>query len=103
MADFTGFSLSYKPAVNTWRGLPFERLCFWYILQIKEALGISGILASVYSWRKKFDSPGNDNAQIDMLIDRSDHIINICEMKFSSNEYTMTRFDKGMGVLIECP
>ena len=86
------WELSYeKPAVNAWRGLSFERLCFWHIPQIKEALGISGILASVYSWRKKSDAPGDEDAQIDMLIDRSDRIINICEMKFSSTEYVMTQ------------
>lgn len=86
------WELSYeKPAVNAWRGLSFERLCFWHIPQIKAALGISGILASVYSWRKKsVDSLGED-AQIDMVIDRSDRILNVCEMKFSSAEYAMTK------------
>lgn len=80
-----------KPAINAWRGLSFERLCFWHIPQIKRALGISGILASVYSWRGKADAESEDDAQIDMLIDRGDHIINICEMKFSSREYAMTK------------
>ena len=86
------WELSYdKPALNAWRGLSFERLCLWHIPQIKRALGISGILASVYSWRGKSNAPDVGDAQIDMLIDRSDRIINVCEMKFTSGEYAMTK------------
>ena len=84
------WSLSYeKPALNAWRGLSFERICFWHIPQIKQALGISGVLSDVYSWRGKSDAPEAGDAQIDMLIDRGDRIINICEMKFSNDEYVM--------------
>ena len=84
------WSLSYeKPALNAWRGLSFERICFWHIPQIKQALGISGVLSDVYSWRGKSAAPEVGDAQIDMLIDRSDRIINICEMKFSNGEYVM--------------
>ena len=85
------WTLSYeKPAINTWRGLSFERLCLWHIPQIKQALGISGILADVYSWRGKSNAPKTGDAQIDMLIDRADRIINVCEMKFSNEEYSMS-------------
>ena len=84
------WSLSYeKPALNAWRGLSFERICFWHIPQIKQALGISGVLSDVYSWRGKSAAPEVGDAQIDMLIDRGDRIINICEMKFSNDEYVM--------------
>ena len=77
-----------SPKLNAWRGVSFERICFWHIPQIKAALGISGIGADVYSWRGK-DSDGH-GAQIDMLIDRGDHVINVCEMKFSGDEYVIT-------------
>ena len=84
------WSLSYeKPALNAWRGLSFERICFWHIPQIKQALGISGVLSDVYSWRGKSAAPEVGDAQIDMLIDRGDRIIHICEMKFSNDEYVM--------------
>ncbi len=84
------WEVSYNsPSVNAWRGLSFERLCFWHIPQIKRALGISGILADVYSWRGKAGGPDGEEAQIDMLIDRGDRVINVCEMKYSSDEYTM--------------
>lgn len=85
------WEVSYaSPTVNVWRGLSFERLCFWHIPQIKRALGISGILADVYSWRGKTSDPDAEEAQIDMLIDRGDRVINVCEMKYSSGEYSMS-------------
>ncbi|MBQ3343810.1 MAG: AAA family ATPase [Kiritimatiellae bacterium] len=71
---------------STWAGLAFERLCLQHIDGIKRALGISGVLANVHSWR-------NANAQIDLLIDRRDGIINICEMKYWAGPYVMTAED----------
>ena len=78
-----------KPAANAWRGLSFERLCFWHIPQIKRALGISGMLSNVCAWRAKCDAKSAEDAQIDMLIDRSDRIINVCEMKYTAKKFTM--------------
>ncbi|MGN1246841.1 MAG: ATP-binding protein, partial [Muribaculaceae bacterium] len=74
---------------NTWCGLAFERICFAHIPQIKKALGINGVSTAEYSWtvRRKGDVPG---AQIDLLLDRSDETINICEIKYSSGDYVMT-------------
>ena len=60
-------------------------LCLNHVPQIKQALGISGIQADIYSWRTPADViPG---AQIDLVIDRADRCVNICEMKFSRAEY----------------
>ncbi|MGM9697780.1 MAG: ATP-binding protein [Prevotella sp.] len=76
---------------STWSGLSFEMLCLNHVDQIKSALGISGISANVFSWAGK----GYDrSAQIDMLIDRADLTINLCEMKFHNKPYTMTRNDE---------
>ena len=80
-----------SPRLNAWRGVSFERVCFWHIPQIKAALGISGIGADVYSWRGT-DSEGH-GAQIDMLIDRADNTISICEMKYVQGEFEMTAED----------
>ncbi len=75
---------------RAWSGLAFERVCLQHITQIKEALGISGILSNVYSWRTEADEDkGIDKAQIDLLIDRNDGVINLCEMKFSAQEYAI--------------
>ncbi len=76
---------------STWSVLSFEMLCLNHVEQIKMALGISGITANVFSWYGK----GNQHAaQIDMLIDRADRTINICEMKFWNRTYSMTANDE---------
>lgn len=75
-----------SPSYNAWIGNAFEILCLNHISQIKTALGVSGVGSSEYSWRSKKSKPG---AQIDLLIDRRDDIINICEMKYSENEYVI--------------
>ncbi|MDE6300833.1 MAG: ATP-binding protein, partial [Muribaculaceae bacterium] len=76
---------------RAWSGLAFERVSLLHILQIKEALGISGVLSNVYSWRTEADeNKGIDKTQIDLLIDRNDGVINLCEMKFSAQEYAIT-------------
>ena len=71
---------------STWAGLAFERLCLQHVDGIKRALGIAGVLTNVHSWR-------NANTQIDLLIDRRDGIINICEMKYWAGPYVMTAED----------
>ncbi|MDO4511197.1 MAG: ATP-binding protein [Bacteroidales bacterium] len=79
------------PRHNTWCGLAFERVCLWHSEQIKKKLGISGILSSESAWRcSACDTTGRRGAQIDLLIDRSDGIIDICEMKYSNKEYAIT-------------
>ena len=78
------------PVRNSWNGLAFERVCFWHINQIKQKLGISGVGAGINSW---FTKPTNlyDGAQIDLLIDRDDRIVNICEIKFCRNDYVIDK------------
>ncbi len=70
------------PLYNTWSGLAFERTCLWHVPQIKMKLGISGIATSEYAWRCAPDSDsGRRGMQIDLLIDRRDGIIDLCEIK----------------------
>lgn len=78
------------PQHAVWAGLAFERVCLWHLPQMKRALGIDGVITSAQSWRTKAtdEHPG---AQIDLLIDRNDNIINLCEMKFSDAEYAITQ------------
>ena len=76
---------------STWSGLAFEMLCLNHAEQIKQALGISGINASVLSW---FGKGEHRSAQIDMLIDRSDRTINVCEMKYHKQPYHLTAADE---------
>lgn len=77
-----------KPRQNTWYGLAFERICMLHIPQIKKRLGIEQIYTEYYSWRSKCSTPA---AQIDLLIERADHLINLCEIKYSQSPYTITK------------
>ena len=84
------WSQNYRsPAFNTWRGLAFERLCMAHVSQIKSALGISGIASEVYSWRSHGSNDDERGVQIDMLIDRSDDTVDLCEMKYCAEEYEL--------------
>lgn len=79
------------PKYNVWCGLAFERVCFAHVEQIKMKLGISGVLTGVYSWRcQPNEEKGYGGVQIDMLIDRNDGIIDLCEMKYSDTEYCIS-------------
>lgn len=74
---------------RSWSGVAFERICLKHIAQIKQALGISGVYTEESAWRKvQQDGPG---AQIDLLIDRKDQVINICEMKYSESEFVIDK------------
>ena len=72
-----------------WSGLAFERVCFDHVEQIKAALGIMGVISNVYSWRSKTDSSDGRGAQIDMLIDRRDQLITLCEIKYSKTRFAI--------------
>ena len=74
------------PRLYSWRGHAFENVCFSHIPRIKEALGISGVYTESSVWMTKEDMTGR-GAQIDMLIDRADRVIDLCEIKFLEGEY----------------
>jgi len=76
---------------STWAGLSFEMLCLNHANQIKQVLGIVGMHTQVLSWFGKGDS---NKAQIDMLIDRADDCINICEMKYYNDILHLTQKDE---------
>lgn len=75
---------SYK----IWSGFSFETICIKHFAQILEELKISGINTTHGSWIKRNT---RNNAQIDLLIDRDDRVINVCEMKFYDSTYTLTK------------
>lgn len=80
-----------SPEVYIWEGLAFERVCYEHIYQIKMALGISGVSTRNYAWQVKADPVYGDGAQIDMVIDRADNVVNLCEMKYSKKEYVIDK------------
>jgi uncharacterized protein len=73
---------------RAWSGYAFEQVCLAHLGQIKQALGISGIQTSSSSWINT--GPGSKR-QIDLLIDRKDDVITICEMKFSIHSFTIDK------------
>ncbi len=77
--------------VSVWAGLSFELLCLCHHKQIKAALGIAGVGTSVSTWKSKADEKkGIPGFQIDMIIERADRMIHLCEMKFSKDMYAIT-------------
>lgn len=85
-------ALMKLPSYSSWCGFAFENICLKYqhIEAIKKELGISGISTEVTNWR----IPGNNGmagAQIDIVIDRSDGCINLCELKYSNMPFTITK------------
>lgn len=81
------------PEVNAWMGLSFESIVLNHIDAIKRALRIDGVSTLHYAWRSKTSTPA---AQIDMVIERADQIVNICEVKYSVQEYDLQKeeYDK---------
>lgn len=82
--------LSAKNSFTAWSGYAFENICMMHIDQVKKALGISGIYSTTSSWLFR----GNDalpGAQVDMIIDRADQTINLCEAKFTKENFAITK------------
>lgn len=79
-------------ARNAWCGLAFERVCMEHIPQIKKSLGITGVLTENFVWQCRSD-PDNGifGSQIDMLLVRKDQVINLCEIKYSTDDYSISK------------
>ncbi len=80
--------LARQSSFITWAGFCFETICMKHVDRIKEGLGISGIHAVEGSWIGRSEWQG---AQVDLLIDRDDNVITLCETKFTSGPF---RIDK---------
>ena len=84
--------INLTPQKSTWAGYAFENICLKHVTQISEALGLKKVAFKVGSWRmvpaKKSPQEG---AQIDLLFDRDDGIITLCEIKYSDNVFVIDR------------
>lgn len=78
------------PPRTAWQGLAFEQVCLLHVPQIKAALGISGVSASVYACRVPPGPDGEPGAQIDLVLDRADGIVDLCEMKHTGEAFAVT-------------
>lgn len=77
-----------SPQYRAWSGYAFEMVCLHHLNEIKHGLGISGVQTATSSWHSTTLQP---KAQVDLVIDRRDHVINLCEMKFSINPFTIDK------------
>ena len=77
-----------QPTYRTWSGYAFENICLYHIKNIKKHLGISSVYTEVSSWRSQQAQKG---AQIDLVLDRRDRVINLCEIKFSESEFSIQK------------
>lgn len=75
---------------NGWAGRAFERVCIQHIRQIKTALGFAAVISTAHSWVYKPKDSSEQGVQIDLLIDRNDQTINLCEMKYTNAPYTIS-------------
>jgi uncharacterized protein len=85
------YALYKSQPFRIWCGFAFEAICHAHISQIKHALGISGVRTSSYYWSCKPKESLENGAQIDLLIDRDDGIINIIECKFYASEFVIDK------------
>lgn len=88
--DDTWQHLSQTQAYKTWSGYTFEGLCIKHLPQIKKALSIAGVYAISSSFYKK-GTATDKGAQIDLLLDRKDSVINLFEIKFYEKPFVMTK------------
>lgn len=77
-----------NPMQRTWQGFTFEQICIDHVGQIKKTLGINGIQSNNTSWK---GGTIEKSAQIDLLIDRRDQVINLCECKFSLDTFVIDK------------
>ncbi len=81
-----------NPSRRTWSGLAFEQVCMDHIPQIKRKLEIGGVLSLEYAWSTKADEDkGIPGAQIDLLLDRRDRVVSICESEYSINPFGINK------------
>jgi uncharacterized protein len=80
-----------SPAWRAWSGLAFEGICLKHATALKRALGIAGVQTEESSWWHRPSDDDDEGAQVDLVIDRRDGCINLCEMKFSEAEFAIDK------------
>lgn len=89
--DGNFLSIQSSPSWHAWSGYALESLAHRHVPQIKRALGIAGVQTTHSSWLHRADATWPQGSQIDLLIDRADHTINLFEIKFSQGPFTITK------------
>lgn len=87
----TNYWQSVPPqSVVSWRGYAFEELCWSHWMQIKSALGVAGVTTELSGWAQRGDDEV-EGSQVDLIMRRRDHIVNMCEMKYYGSEFVVTK------------
>ena len=89
-ADDVWTSIYHSQKYKIWTGFAFETVCHKHINEIKKALGISGVYTEHYSFRAQGDE-SISGFQIDLILDRKDVAINLCECKYYNSDITITK------------
>jgi hypothetical protein len=84
--------LSQTQTWKSWSGYAFESICLKHLGQLKKALGISGIYAEASSYFHK-GTQTEQGIQIDLVLDRKDHTINLFEMKFYTDKWRLNKLE----------
>ena len=83
-----------QAAHASWAGYAFENVCLHHINQIRQRLGITGVLTATAAWsiKQSVDVDGTiwRGAQIDLVLNRGDHVVDLCEMKYSGSTFVVT-------------
>ncbi len=79
-----------NPSKRAWEGLVFEQICRDHVPLIKHKLGISGVLSEESSWFVRGDK-NFSGSQIDLLLSRRDRVVTLCEIKFSTGEFSIDK------------
>jgi uncharacterized protein len=82
--------LSESQKYKSWAGYAFENLCLSHITQIKKAMSILGVYSTASSFYKK-GTADSGGAQIDLVLDRNDRVVNLFEMKFYEGVFIPTK------------
>lgn len=83
-------TMASQQSYKIWCGLAFENICLKHVDQIEKALGIYGIVTEISSFIK-IGKDLEEGVQIDMIIDRADNCINLCEMKFYNTDFEISK------------
>lgn len=84
-------SISQSDPKEAWADYAFTQVCLQHLPQIRQALGITGVLSKVYAW--SVPAPKDETGSVSsatqpaLIIDRADSVMNFCEMKYSHDEY----------------
>ncbi|MBQ4230559.1 MAG: ATP-binding protein, partial [Salinivirgaceae bacterium] len=80
-------TMQNTPAFSAWNGYAFEQVCIAHTHSILQSLSIGGVQSNIFPWRSKQKKGG---AQIDLIIDRNDNVVNLCEMKFVNKSFSIS-------------